>query len=66
LPGGWNPENIEHVRIKSEWERFGVGMMYCTESEQYATYEILVEKPHDNADQPVNFYAADLFWGFVF
>ena len=43
LPGEWDPENMEHVRIKSECERFGVGLMYFTDPEKYETYEILVE-----------------------
>jgi len=43
LPDDWDPENVEHVRIKSECERFGVGLMCFSDPEQYETYEILVE-----------------------
>lgn len=50
LPKGWNNEDPEFERIKSECERFGIGLMYFTSPEDYAAYDILVEPKRRNPD----------------
>ena len=50
LPEGWNNEDPEFERIKSECERFGIGLMYFSDPTDYANYEILVEPKRGNPD----------------
>ena len=50
LPEGWNNEDPEFERIKSECERFGIGLMYFMTPNDYANYEILVEPKRGNPD----------------
>ena len=50
LPSGWNDANQEFERIKSECERFGIGLIYFTCPTDYATYDTLVQPKRGNPD----------------
>lgn len=43
LPNGWKDKSPEYDRIKSECERFKIGLIYFEDPKDYATYDILVE-----------------------
>jgi len=50
LPNDWNSDIPEYERIKSECERFGIGLIYFTDPQKYETYEILVEPKRRSPD----------------
>lgn len=50
LPNGWDDNSPEFDRIKSECERFGIGLMHFEYPEKYETYEVLVEPTRRNPD----------------
>ena len=50
LPDGWDKTAPEYERIKSECERFGIGLIYFTDPNDYSDYDILVEPKRSNPD----------------
>ncbi len=50
LPDEWDNEAPEYERIKSECERFGIGLMYFNDPNDYSTYDILVEPKRSSPD----------------
>jgi len=50
LPNGWDDNSPEFDRIKSECDRFGIGLMHFEEPKNYDTYEVLVEPTRRNPD----------------
>lgn len=50
LPDGWDSEAPEYERVKAECERFGIGLMYFNDPNNYSTYDILVEPKRRSPD----------------